>query len=108
MTLATKKKVAEFIGYTVMPYNKFVHKYCAEPIYRFHDSVSMFVHDSDVGNPHGFVCQLAHWYPDKDWTHLMEVATFMVKEKIPVMILPSLTPEAAWKDIMKSLKKHLK
>jgi len=102
-----KKKVAEFIGYTVMRYNKFVQKYHNEPEYRFHDSMSLFVHDSTVGNPHGFVRQLAHWYPDTDWTHLMEVATFMVKEGIPVTIIPSLTPEATWEEIMKSLKKHL-
>ena len=110
MILTDKKKrqVAEFIGYTVMPYNKFVLKHCDEKSYKFSDVIGLFKKDFSVGSPHGFVRQLKHWHPDTDWTHLMEVATFMVKKGLPVSIMPDLTPEATWNDLMKTLKKHLK
>lgn len=103
-----KKQVAEFIGYIVMPYNKFVSRHCSEDGYKFPDTMGLFKKDLTIGNPHGFIRQLIHWHPDTDWAHLMEVATFMVQEGIPVTILPAITPEAAWKEILKSLEKHLK
>lgn len=111
MNLKKKAKLAEYIGYIVMPYNKFVAENCGEgqkANYNYHDNICLFRKDFSVGNPHGYVTQLNLWHPDTYWPHLMEVATFMVQEGLPVTIIPDFTPEIAFKEIMKTLKQYSK
>lgn len=110
MNLKVKKKVAEYLGYTVMPYNKYMAKHCGEgetALYKYNDTMCLFDKELLVGNPNGYVNQLKCWHPDLYWPTFMEVATFMVKQGLPVNIVPDLTPAAAFKDLMKTLKKYL-